>query len=139
MPFSASAILCFTSSIFTKCFLLWPFHLGKQTKKSCLWWDHMNREGGALGSCRFWSKTAEHLAWCGAGVLVNHPLLNLRMLKVFKKSLLLSSAASPNNESWCTDTDGFLEHSPSRRSLYCKESVLQKTIPFWGVGSPLVC
>ena len=44
------------------------FHLGKQKKS--LGRDLVHREGGAQGSCHFWSKTAE-LVWADA--LVNHP------------------------------------------------------------------
>ena len=40
--------------------------------------------------------------------------------------------------SWDTDTDEFLEHSPSRGSLYYKGSALQKVIPILGGGPPLV-
>ena len=47
------------------------------------------------------------------------------------------NAASHNNASWCTDTDGFLEHSPSRGSLPYKGPTLQKIIPGFG-GSPIV-
>ena len=54
------------------------------------------------------------------------------------KKSLKPNAASHNNASWYTNTDGFLEHSPSRGSLYYKGSALQKVIPiFWG-GPPLV-
>ena len=35
------------------------------------------------------------------------------------------------------DTDGFLEHSPSRGSLYYKGLPLQKIIPFYGGGYSL--
>ena len=41
-----------------------------------------------------------------------------------------SSAASHNNGSWCADTDGFPEHSPSGGSLYYKGPALQKIILF---------
>ena len=49
-----------------------------------------------------------------------------------QKNSLKPNAASHNNTSWYTDTDGFLEHSPSRRSLYYKGSILQKIILVWG-------
>ena len=53
------------------------FSSGK-TKNSLLGWDQVNREGGAQGSCCFWSKTAEHIAeWEDA--LVNHPSWNGQM------------------------------------------------------------
>ena len=53
-------------------------------------------------------------------------------LKVFEKTSLKLNAASHNNTSWYTDTDGFLEHSPSRESLYYRGPTLQKIIlDFW--------
>ena len=55
-----------------------------------------------------------------------------------KKNSLKSNAASHNNASWYTDTDGFLEHSPSGGSLYHKGPALQKIIPFWGVSPHIV-
>ena len=39
------------------------FHRGKEIK-SCSGQYWVNREGGAWGSCHFWSKTAEHSVWC---------------------------------------------------------------------------
>ena len=67
----------------------------------------------------------------------------MKLANAFKESskkLTEANAAShnkANNASWCTDTDGFLEHSPSWGSLYYKGPALQKIIPvFW--GSPLV-
>ena len=51
-----------------------------------------------------------------------------------KKNSLKQNAASHNNASWYTDTDGFLEHSPS---LYYKEPALQKIIPGF-LGVPVV-
>ena len=49
--------------------------------------------------------------------------------RVFKKISLKPNAASHNNTSWHTDTNGFLEHSPSGESLYYKGPALQKIIP----------
>ena len=45
------------------------------------------------------------------------------------KSSLNPDAASHNNASWDTDSDGFLEHSLSGESLYYKGPTLQKVIP----------
>ena len=54
--------------------------------------------------------------------------------RVFKKKLMKPNAASHNNASWYTDTDGFLEHSPSMGNLYYKRPALQKIIPvFYGL------
>ena len=53
---------------------------------------------------------------CGVGRCTHKPLImkwaNTLSLQKKKKSLKLNTA-SHNNTSWCTDTDGFLEHSPS--------------------------
>ena len=48
-----------------------------------------------------------------------------------KKNSLKPNATSHNNASWNTDTDGFLEHSPSGGSLYYKRPALQKIILFF--------
>ena len=59
------------------------------------------------------------------------------VLNLQKKKSLRQNAASHNNTSWYTDTDGFLEHSPSRGSLYYKGPALHNIIPFLGVP-PLI-
>ena len=56
--------------------------------------------------------------------------------RVFKKNSPKPNAASYNNASWYTDTDGFLEHSAGGGSLYYEEPTLQKIIPFGGQGPP---
>ena len=57
--------------------------------------------------------------------------------RFFKKNSLKSNAASHNTTSWYSDTDGFLEHSPSKGSLYYKGPTLQKII-LVSEGSPLL-
>ena len=57
--------------------------------------------------------------------------------RVFKKNSLKPYVASHTTTSWYTDTDGFLEHSPSGGSQCYKGSALQKIILVLG-GSPLV-
>ena len=54
------------------------------------------------------------------------------MHSVFIKNSLKENAASYNNASWYSDSDGFLEHSHSRGSLYYKGPTLQKIIPLGG-------
>ena len=58
--------------------------------------------------------------------------------RVFKKNSLKPNTASHNSASWCTDTDGFLEHSPSGGSLYLyyKGPAGQEVIPVFFLGSP---
>ena len=45
------------------------------------------------------------------------------------------NTSSHNTTSWCIDTDGFLEHSPSGGSLYYKAPALQKVILVLGGSS----
>ena len=56
VPFSASAIFCFTYSTSAKHF---PLRTSRETQ-SHSGWDWVNREGGVEGSCCFGSKTDEH-------------------------------------------------------------------------------
>ena len=57
--------------------------------------------------------------------------------KSLQKNSQNPNVASHNNAIWYTDTDGFLEHSPSGGSLYYKGPALQRIIPFFLVGGPL--
>ena len=101
---------------------LWGLFSSRETKESLLGWDQVNREGETWGSWCFWCKTAEHSAsalWAGA--LVNHHEMGNHTERVFKKFSMRLNAASHHNASWYTDTDGFLEHSPSRGSLYYQQ------------------
>ena len=101
MPFSASAIFYFTSSISAKHFTLRTFFI-QGNKKSCSGWDQVNREGGAQGSHQFGSKTAVHSVQCGqVCLLVTHHEMGNCVERVFKKKSLKSKAASHNNASWC--------------------------------------
>ena len=64
MPFSASAIFCFTSSTSAKCFpLRISFIQGNKAKVAVveIEWIGRVRHGGHAG---FWSKIAQHSAWC---------------------------------------------------------------------------
>ena len=71
-----------------------------------------------------------------AGTLVNYPHeMGKCVERDFKKLKL--KAASHNTTSWYTDTDWFLEHSPSGGDLYYKGPTLQKIILVFG-GSLLV-
>ena len=60
-----------------------------------------------------------------------------RIESLQKKFTELERSLTTAPASWCTDTDGFLEHSPSRGSLHYKGPALQKIIPGF-LGSPLV-
>ena len=66
LPFSISAIFLFHLFYIGKTFLTEDFFSSRETKiKSCSGQDWVSREGGARGSCHFWSKTAEHSVQCG--------------------------------------------------------------------------
>ena len=52
--------------------------------------------------------------------------------RVLKKNSVKPNAASHNNASWYTDTDGLLEHSPSGGNPYYNRTALQKIILFFG-------
>ena len=56
MPFSASAVPCFTSSTSAKHFPLRTFFTRETKTKSYSGWDQVNREGGTRGSCHFGKK-----------------------------------------------------------------------------------
>ena len=139
MPFSASAIFCFTSSTPAKCFPLRIFS-SRETKISHLGRDWVNRKVGTQGSCLFLIKNCWTLSTVWAGALVIHPPCRRQTCwKSLKKNNSLKlNTASHNNASWYTDTHGFLEHSSSRGSLYYKGPTLQKKIPVWGEFPPCI-
>ena len=135
MPFSASAIFCFTSSTSARLFPLRIFFI--QGNKKSLWeigWTGRVGHGGCAGFGQKLLNTQRGMGRCSR----RSPVVKwANALKVFKKNSLKPNAASRNNCHWYTDTDGVLEHSPSGGSLYYKGPALQKIIPvFW--GSPLV-
>ena len=131
MLFSSSAVFCFTSSTSAKHFPLRTFFIrgNKQTNKSDLEKDWVNREEGHRGHVVFGQKLLN--TPCGVDRCAHKlPIMKwvLNVLKSFQKDSLKPNTASHNNASWCTDTDRFLEHSPSRGSLYYKGLALQKII-----------
>ena len=107
--FNASAVFCFTSSTSAQCFPVRTLLIQGNKNKSPLGQNLVNREGGAQGSCCFWSKTAEHSARCGRYAHKSPIMKWANALRVFNKNLLKPNAASHNNVSWYMDTDGFLE------------------------------
>ena len=127
IPFSASAIFCFTTSTLAKWFPLKTSFI-QGNKKSHWGWDWMNRSEGN---------------WCHA--VFGQKLLNTQsgvgrwahkspeMGKCLESSKKIHWGCY--NASWYTDADGFLEHSPGGGSLLYKGPALQKIILVWG-GSP---
>ena len=105
------------------------FFIQRHNKKSCLGWDQVNREGHAIFAIIVmlsFVKNCWTLSTLWAGVLINHTSWNGQMCwKSLQKNSLKQNAASHNNASWYTDTDGFLEHSPSGRSLYYHDPSLK--------------
>ena len=130
IPFRASAIFCFTSSTSAKCFPLRIFFSWRNKKVA---WGKIRwiGRGGPGDQAFFWSKTAQYSVQCG------QVRLEITHHKMGKK-IHWSHIASHSNASWHTDTDGFLEHSPSRGCLYYKGPALQKIILFFGVP-PHIC
>ena len=125
MPFSASAIFCFASSPSAKHFPLRTFFIrGKQTnKKGCSgqsgWRGRVGRRGHAIfGQKRLHTQ-------CSVGRCTSPIMKRAKALKESSKKYSLKlNAASYNNASWYTDTDGSLEHSPGGG-----KPVLQGTCP----------
>ena len=129
-------LLPFFVSLFhiSKTFPFEDFFSSRERKKSHLAWDQVNREGGAWGSCQFWSKTAEYSVQCGQVCLqTTHHEMGKCTERVFKQNSLKLNATSHNNGSCYTYTDGFLEHPPSRGSLQYEGPALQKIILGFGV------
>ena len=135
MPCSTSAIFCFTSSTSAKHFSLRTVFIWGDKKKSHLWWDQVNRKGWVWGSCHFGQKmlNIQHgVGRCACKSPIMKWANALKESSKKKKNSLKPNAASHNNTSWDTDTDGFLEHSPSGGSLHYKVPALQKIIQvFW--------
>ena len=126
----------FTSSTSMKHFTFEDFfHCGKQKKKS-LGARAGERWTGKVEHGGLWSKTAKYSGAVQVSVLLNHPSWNgQKHWKSFKKHSLTLNAASDTTTSWCTDTDGLLQHYPSGGRMYYKGPALQKIIPFFG-GTP---
>ena len=108
------------------------FHPGnKQTKVA---WGKIRCIGNVvpLGSGCFWSKLL-NTQCCVNRCVHNSPIMKwANASKESSKNPLKLSAAPHSSASGYTDTDGFLEHSPSGGILYYKGPALQKIIPFWG-------
>ena len=140
MPFSASAIFCSASFTSAKCFPLRTFFIqgnkNKVTRGKIRWIGRV----GHQESCHFRSKTAQHLnTQCllvCAGALRNSPIM--KWAKALKESSKKFTDAKHGLSQQCQlvpDTGGFLEHSPSGGSLYCKGPVLHEIIQVFG-GPP---
>ena len=95
-----------------------------------------------MGVMLFLVKNCWPLRVVWAGTLVNYSSWNgQKYLKSLKEKISPKpNTASHNSASWYTGTDGFLEHSPSRGSLYYKGPAHQKIILVfcWGRGSYLI-
>ena len=111
------------------------FHLGKQ--KVVIWgkirWIGRAGHGGhdVVGQKLLNTQCSVGSYTCTSAIMKWSPVLK----ESSQKSLKLN-AASHNNSSWYTDTDGFLELPSSGGSLYYKGPALQKVILFWGKVPP---
>ena len=134
LPFSASADFCFTSSTSAK-ISLWGFFPSRETNKQknvtraeMGKTGRVENRGHAILVKTCWTRS---VVWASA--LVNHPSWNVQMCwKSFQKKLTEAECSLSQHASWYTDTNGFLEHSTSRGSLYYKRPTFQKIILFWG-------
>ena len=122
MAFSASAIFSFTFPTSAKHLPLRTFSIQGNNKKVT---QGENRWIGRVGHVRRCACKSPIMKWANA------------LKESSKQNSLKLNVASHNNVSWCTDTDGFLEHSPSRGSLYYKGPAHQKIILFFLGGAPL--
>ena len=133
MPFSASAVFCFTSSTSAKCFPLRTFFHGRN-KKNCSGKQKksLGVRGWGMGVMLFFGQKLLNIQHGVGRCTHKSPIMKWAKHWESSKNSLKLNAASHNNTSWYTDTDGFLEHSPSGWSLYNKGPSLQKIIPvFW--------
>ena len=139
MPFSASAIFLFYFFRISKMFPSEEFFSSKETKRvskgRIRWIGRVGHKGHAIFSQKLLNTQ------CGVGRCTHKSLIMkwANAFRVFKKkNSPKPNAASCNNVSRYTDSNGFLEHSPSRESLYCKGTTLQKIIPgFFCLGVPV--
>ena len=124
MPFRASVFffclfVYFISSMSEKCFPLRPFFIQgnmKVTWGKIVWTRSVGHGGHAIFGQKLLN-TQHSVSQCACKSLF---MKWANMLKrEFKNNSLMLNAASHNNASWYTDTDGFLENSPSGGSLYC--------------------
>ena len=84
------------------------------------WTGRLGNGGHAVFGQKCWTCS---VVWAGA--LVNHPSWNGQVWwKSLQKNSLKLNTACHSNATWYTDMDGFLEHSPSRESLYRKGPAL---------------
>ena len=127
------------------CFLFHPFHISKtflfedffhlgKTKKVSQGKSRWVERVGFGGHAVFGQKLLNTQCSVGRCAHKSSIMKWANMLNLPKNSLKLNTA-SHNNASWYTDTDGFLEPSPSRGSLYYKGPALQKIIPLQGGSS----
>ena len=113
MSFSAFTVffVCFTSFTLAKHFSLRNFFIWGNKKRSYSGQDQVNEEGGALGVHAIFGQklldTQRHVSRCAHKSAI---MKWANTLSLQKNSLKLK-AASHNNASWYTDTDGFLEHT----------------------------
>ena len=92
--------------------------------------DQRNREGGAQDHAVLGQKLLNMQRSVGR-CAPQSPIMKWANALRLQKNSLKPNAASHNNASWCTDTDGSPEHSPSGGSLFYKGPALQKTILFF--------
>ena len=135
MLLRTSTVFCFISSTLAKGFPLRTFFI-RGNKNSLLGRDLMNWEGGTWGSCRFLVKNCWTLSTqCGRCAHKSPVMKWANVLKESSKNSLKPTVASHNNSSWCTDTEGFLEHTPSGGVVLQGARPPEDNSVFWGPPS----
>ena len=137
MPKSPFSFLLNPSTPYILPFLFYLFHIDKTVPSFYIWGNKKKVAQGRLG----WRGRVGHrgravllnncwtLSATWAGVLVPNSSWDGQTLwKSLQKNSLKPNTASHNNTSWYSDTDGFLEHSPSRGSLYYEGPALERII-----------
>ena len=115
MPFSASAIFGFASSTLARHFPLCTFFTQGNNQKKKFYWGQIGwiRRMGQEGHAVFGQKLLNNQCGIGRYTCKSAMMKWANALKESSKNSLKPNAASSNNASWHTDTDGFLKHSPS--------------------------
>ena len=132
MPFIASAIFC-SLLPHRQNISLWGLFSSGGNKNTLLRARLVEWRRWGTGVMPILVKTCRTLSMLWADALISHLSWNGQTSwKGIPKNSLKPNSASYNNASWYTDTDRFLEYSPSGESLYYKGPTLLNIISFWG-------
>ena len=138
MPFSVSAIFCFTSSTSAKhCPLRTFFHSGKQQKKVPLGKNRWIGRVGYGGHAVFGQKLVNIQCSLGRCSCKSH-IMKWKVLKKFSKNFTEAKRSLSQQHQLVHWYRWAPENTPSRERLYYEGPTLQKIIAGFG-GSPTIC